>query len=233
MADPKRGSECMPSRGAVALTLGGQRMELLPAGGLWWPAERRLLVADAHLGHRGSTRSSVGVTNASTLARIADLLIATDAAELWILGDLFDASSTVLRSAVEAEWTAFRSTISEQRVCLVPGNHDRTASRWASRLDVELAGPLAVFGELTLVHDPDQSPEYRDTIAGHLHPGWRAPSAGGDWIPCFWLRGRCLVLPAISGLTSRAGLPVEASDRVWAFGGGELIEQSIEQSPNA
>jgi DNA ligase-associated metallophosphoesterase len=217
--------------GAVQLLFAGVELRLLPDGGVWWSDTRRLLVADVHLGFSGTAAAQPLIEHeAATLQRIARMLGGCPARELWVLGDLIH---TPCRgwSAVEDAWREFRGSYPELHVLLVPGNHDRGAADWSERLQVDVVSPLTTFGELSLVHDPEAAPEHRDTIAGHLHPTCSVSPHGPRRFPCYWLRGRCLILPAISALPGRRKTVPQPHDRVWAIVEDRLQEVSADPTP--
>jgi metallophosphoesterase superfamily enzyme len=61
-------------------------------------------------------------------------------------------------------------------------------------------------------------------IAAHLHP---AVSLGsGVKLPCFWVRGRSVVLPAFSRFTGGGRIEREAGDRVYAIADDRVIDVS-------
>src|ERR1700754_2046617 len=77
----------------VPFSFGGHDLLALPQGALFWPARRALLVADLHL-EKASwfARSGQMLPPYDTLATLTDLealAAATDAAEIWCLGDSF------------------------------------------------------------------------------------------------------------------------------------------------
>ena len=77
---------------ALDLLLGGEPVRLLADRALYWPARRRLLLADLHLGKADVFRAAgIALPRGGTghdLARLSALVDATHAASVWILGDV-------------------------------------------------------------------------------------------------------------------------------------------------
>ena len=101
-----------PSRSAVDLLIASEPMRLLADRALYWPARRRLLIADLHLGKGDILRAAgIAVPSGGTshdLARLGVLLRATGASQLWVLGDFLHGPR---QPRVEAVWRAFLDAI--------------------------------------------------------------------------------------------------------------------------
>lgn len=186
----------------VWLTLGGQSLQLLPQRALWWPAQRRLLVADVHLGKDQLFRQrGIGVPEGavnSDLQRLQSLLQAFPSAILTVLGDLVHA-----RPRSTDRWVLqlhdWLTQIGPARVEVVLGNHDRHMANLLEQWQIAHHARLDVAG-LQLRHAPDELSAAG--IAGHLHPGTRLRAAGQSLrLPVFWQRGEQLVLPAFGRFT--------------------------------
>ena len=92
---------------AIELMIAGERMCLLADRALYWPARRRLLIADLHLG-KGDVLRAAGIPVPSggtghDLARLGTLLETTGAGQLWVLGDFLHGPR---QPRVEALWRA-------------------------------------------------------------------------------------------------------------------------------
>jgi metallophosphoesterase superfamily enzyme len=72
-------------------------------------------------------------------------------------------------------------------------------------------------------------------LAGHLHP--RIDLRRGPdrlRLPCFWLRGEQLTLPAFAWFASHSAITREPGDRVFAIADDEVLElvpDRAERSP--
>lgn len=173
-------------------------LRLLADRAVYWPARRRLLVADLHLG-KGDVFRNAGIPvptggTSHDLARLGNLLRVTRADSLWILGDFLHGAA---HPAVLEAWDVFRRSQAELSVALVRGNHDRSLDPTRSGLD-ELADGVR-DGPFEFRHAPTSRTAGGHLLCGHVHPVARLPGVGRA--PIFWLRDQALVLPAFSRFT--------------------------------
>jgi len=213
----------------------GFEFYLLGDGGLWWPAQRMLLVADLHLGkeatfRRGGIAVPRGATE-STLSRVSCMLHRCKVDQLVILGDLFHARSA-LASDVQDSLDAFLGRHQTTHLMLVKGNHDESTGVLPRRWQIEIVpSPIACAG-ITLSHYPGTPlPSSQLCLAGHLHPALRfcdnlGPSGK---LPCFYFdhQACCLILPAAGRLTGTAVVRPRSGDRAWIIADGETIEMPV------
>ncbi|WP_425228709.1 ligase-associated DNA damage response endonuclease PdeM [Sphingomonas sp.] len=184
----------------VPFSFGGHALFALGQGALFWPARRALLVADLHL-EKASWFAGRGqmLPPYDTLATLADLealVVATDAAELWCLGDSFHDGEGCERLPGEARATLTALT-ARTRWTWITGNHDPVI---ADRCGGELAAEAVVDG-LVLRHEatPD---ERRPELSGHFHPKLRLTVRGRQVARrCFVATPSKLILPAFGALT--------------------------------
>ncbi|MCA1748197.1 MAG: phosphoesterase, partial [Sphingomonadales bacterium] len=90
----------------VRFSFSGHDLVALPQGALFWPARRALLVADLHF-EKASWFARFGqmlppYDSLATLADLEALAAATDARELWCLGDSFHDSQGCERLPAKA-----------------------------------------------------------------------------------------------------------------------------------
>ncbi|GAB3304245.1 ligase-associated DNA damage response endonuclease PdeM [Luteimonas notoginsengisoli] len=192
----------MPER--LDLLLAGEPMQALADRALFWPARRRLLLADLHLGKGNILRAAgIAVPSGGTgqdLARLDALLRHTGARSLWILGDFLHGAR---HAGVDAAWRALRDAHPDVEVAVVAGNHDRALAP-------------AAFGLASLPEDVRDGPfRFRHAplrrrqsngghvVCGHLHPVVRVPGLPGR-LPAFQLEAGQTVLPAFSMFTGGA-----------------------------
>ncbi|MGJ4803216.1 ligase-associated DNA damage response endonuclease PdeM [Luteimonas sp. SDU82] len=192
---------------ALDLEIAGEPVRLFADRALFWPARRRLLVADLHLG-KGDTFRAAGIAvptggTAHDLGRLAALLARSGARSLWILGDFLHARRN---AAVDAAWLAFREAHREVAFAVIPGNHDRALD--APAAGVERLPEGLVDGPFELRHAPPARYPSQHVLCGHVHPVLRLPGVGRH--PLFWLRPQMTVLPAFSAFTG--GHPVPRAD---------------------
>lgn len=178
---------------APLIRFGNQSFQPLPSGGLYWPDERTLLIADLHLekmssfARRGQLLPPYDTT--LTLRRLAADIASTGAEKVVALGDSFhrdEGTATLLdhdRALLDtltdlAEWT------------WLSGNHDPAPHELGGRCrnSMERLG-------LTLSHEPRRG--VAGLISGHLHPAARVMMNGRSVRrPCFVHDSRLMILPA-------------------------------------
>lgn len=204
------------------LVIAGEPMRALGDRALYWPARKRLLIADLHLG-KGQVFRRAGIAlpsggTAHDLARLATLVESTTAEELWILGDVLHgpAPQSGWRRRVD-EW---RGQHHHLRVAALAGNHDR-ALAGAGGLGFELLPDSVDDGPFQLRHDPHPH-QTLHVLCGHLHPVFKAPGTTRRW-PAFWLRAGMTVLPAFSQFTGGVEPDLATGEQLIVCVEGEAI----------
>ncbi len=210
--------------------VGGARLHLLAGKALWWPGQRTLLVADAHIGKAVSYRKlGVPVPEATTganLEAIDALLAVHDAQRIVFLGDLLHSRHAHDRAtlAAVASWRALRSRL---ELVLVRGNHDDRAGdpppSWGvSCVDEPFILPAAP--QLALCHHPQPRPGAY-VLAGHLHPCITV-GRGIDRLrlPCFHFGPSVGVLPAFGAFTGMHPIERACDDRVFVVADNAVHE---------
>jgi DNA ligase-associated metallophosphoesterase len=166
-----------------------------PAGALYWPDEKLLVVADLHL-EKGSAFAARGVLlppydTASTLARLARVLERYAPGAVIALGDSFHDGGGPERMS-DGDRAALRALQRGRDWVWIAGNHDPVP---AANVGGRFADALALRG-LTLRHEPSADLSMGE-IAGHLHPFARVARRGRAVSRrCFAGDGRRLVMPA-------------------------------------
>lgn len=121
-------------------------MRLLADRALYWPARRRLLVADLHLGKADTFRAAgIALPSGGTaldLGRLATLARSTGATSAWILGDVLHGRSDL--RAWRRAWHGFREATPALQIAVVDGNHDRALA--GAGLDLALLGDAVEEG---------------------------------------------------------------------------------------
>jgi DNA ligase-associated metallophosphoesterase len=166
-----------------------------PAGALWCPDQRTLLVADLHL-EKGSSLAGRGVflppyDSRATLAALADTIAAFQPARVIALGDSFhDAGGSARLS--DADRAALIGLQTGRDWLWLTGNHDPAPPLGCGG---ETAKSLELAGVM-LRHEPQSSPGAPE-IAGHLHPAAKVRLRGkAVRRRCFVTDGQRLILPA-------------------------------------
>jgi uncharacterized protein len=219
-----------PGAGPMSrIEVGGARLHLLAGKAAWWPAERTLLLADAHIGKAVSYRR-LGVpvpeaTTAGNLDAIDALLAAHDAERIVFLGDLLHSRHAHDRDtlAAVAAWRAQRMAL---ELVLVRGNHDDRAGdpppSWGVHC-VDEPFMLPTAPQLALCHHPKPI-DRAYVLAGHLHP-CTTVGRGIDRLrlPCFHFGASVGVLPAFGAFTGMHPIERTPGDRVFVVAEDRVV----------
>jgi uncharacterized protein len=172
----------------------------LANGGLWWPAEQMLLVADLHL-EKGSFFASHGqmlppYDTLETLTQLAHSIDMHKPAQVICLGDSFHDPRAFDRLHPETRLHLRRLT-REVEWTWITGNHDPEI---ASDLGGKSLAEKTV-GTILLRHEA-QPRECRAEISGHYHPKlWLRTRGRMVARRCFAQSPHKLVLPAFGTYT--------------------------------
>lgn len=178
----------------LAVTLAGAELWLLADKAVYYPAERSLLIADAHFGKAAAYRK-LGQpvphgTTQENLRRLDSLLNTYPCDHLIFLGDFLHAPESHAAGTLAAleQWRAERSTL---RITLIRGNHDKRAGDPPGYLDIDVVPEPLPLGPFALQHEPDPHPELH-VLAGHVHPVYRLYGRGRQSLrlACFYLGQR-------------------------------------------
>lgn len=217
--------------GTLAREIRGETLLLHPERALSWPARRMLVIADTHFG-KGSlfARNGIAVpggTDTLDLERINSLLLTTLSQRLLVVGD-FVHGQVAPSGEVAAELDAWIDALHPVQLCLVTGNHDRSAARgWQPR--VAWQGAVLQEGPFCFTHDVDQlSSVPMDTfrIGGHIHPvvAIGARTKRRLRVPVFWERPDALVLPAFGLFTGGYRIGSREGGRAFVAGAEQVME---------
>jgi DNA ligase-associated metallophosphoesterase len=197
------------------ISLAGVALVADPAGALYWPDQKLLVVADLHL-EKGSAFAARGVLlppydTAATLARLAGLLDRYAPRIVVALGDSFHDGGGPSRMA-DISRSALIALQRGRDWIWIAGNHDPDP---AENIGGRFADALAL-GALTFRHEPAPKP-CDGEIAGHLHPQARVARRGRAVSRrCFAGDGKRLVMPAFGAYAG--GLNVRDRAIVSVFG---------------
>ena len=174
-----------------------------PGGGVVWPAQRLLAVADLHL-EKGSAAAAKGCLlppwdSAATLDRLGTLLRRYRPATTVLLGDSFHDRQGAARLGA-AERARLAQFARHTELVWVLGNHDPAAP---ADLPGRAVAELAIAG---LVFRHQAQPGAQHEVSGHFHPKASIPARGATVSrPCFVAGSGRLILPALGAYTVRAG----------------------------
>ena len=201
----------------VRFSFSGHDLVALPQAALFWPARKALLVADLHF-EKASWFARFGqmlppYDSEATLADLEALATATDARELWCLGDSFHDSAGSERMSAKAR-EILASLTERLDWTWITGNHDEAISAdHGGRIIDE-----AEVDGLLLRHEADPA-ETRPELSGHFHPKLRIRLRGKSVSRrCFVATERKLILPAFGALTG--GLDASHPEIIRAVGLG-------------
>ena len=213
--NPATGSSLSRGRTDNTLTLRDVTLIADPAGALYWPAEKMLIVADLHL-EKGSAFAARGVLlppydTASTLARLARLVARYAPQCVVALGDSFHDEGGPARMS-DTDRVSLKALQVRRHWLWIAGNHDPHP---ANGVGGSFAEVLAL-DPFTFRHEPSSDP-CDGEIAGHLHPLARVARRGRAVSRrCFASDGRRLVMPAFGAYTG--GLNVRDRAIAMLFG---------------
>lgn len=184
----------------VPFSFGEHALYALAGGAVFWPARRALLVADLHF-EKASWFASFGqmlppYDSLATLADLTALVAATDAQEVWCLGDSFHDSQGCERLPDTAQ-AMLAALTSRTRWTWITGNHDPVILDRCGGIVVE---EVEVDG-LVLRHEASPA-DCRFELSGHFHPKLRLRVRGKHVARrCFIATPTKLILPAFGALT--------------------------------
>jgi len=193
--DQEEDSAAGRRRADHAVVVAGVALVADPAGALYWPDEKLLVVADLHL-EKGSAFAARGVLlppydTATTLARLSRLIERYTPRVVIALGDSFHDGDGPLRMA-GGDRVALAALQRGRDWIWIAGNHDPD-------LPGDIGGRFAEalgLGSLTFRHEPSERTNDGE-IAGHLHPVARVAQRGRAVSRrCFAGDGKRLVMPA-------------------------------------
>ncbi|WP_426167735.1 ligase-associated DNA damage response endonuclease PdeM [Sandarakinorhabdus sp. DWP1-3-1] len=204
---------------SVSLSFAGETLVPLACGGLHWPAQQALLVADLHF-EKGSAFARRGRflpphDSADTLACLIDALELTGANRVFCLGDSFHDAGGPARLP-DRPRAALRLLTQNLDWLWITGNHDDDAAgALGGRVMVE-----ARIGALTLRHEAvPGAPE--PELSGHFHPKVAIHIRGRRIVRrCFAVSATKMILPAYGAFTG--GLSVTDPAIGAALGGPAL-----------
>ena len=203
------------------LSICGKEFIADSSGGLYWPAEQALIVADLQL-QKGAPRDPH-----DTLTKLAQAIDRTHAATVICLGDgLHSPDAGVGAGPYDGIGTLAALMDSDDRDTLRMLQDERewiwitnaVAADWAAELGGHTIVELSVAG--LALRDAPRPAAVTHEIAGNLQPAARI-SLNGHMIrrPCFVGNGRRLILPAFSASTGGLNVLDRAFAPLFANGG--------------
>ena len=214
----------------IDVTLGETELQLHSGRAVFWPDRKALFVADTHLGKEATfRRHGIPVPRGSTdgtLNSLSALISEVDAQQLVVLGDLFHARSSLSRDVCQSMEAFFRRHASVE-FTLVRGNHDAHVGQLPASWPIDVVEPGMRMGSLVLTHEAcTPADDSTLVLCGHIHPGVSVGNAIESLgrMPCFWMRNRCLVLPAFGQFTGLHCVKPNKDARVWIVAEDDIVE---------
>ena len=210
----------------LAIQLAGAELWLLAEKAIYYPAERALLIADAHFGKAAAYRKlgqpvPHGTTD-DNLRRLDHLLEAYDCQQLIFLGDFLHAPESHATGTLEA-LEAWRARHAELSITLIRGNHDKRAGDPPAYLNIQVVPEPLLMGPFALQHEPDSHATHH-VLAGHVHPAYRLFGRGRQRLrlPCFYLQSHVSLLPAFGAFTGGMNIDRAENAEVYVVGDGAV-----------
>ena len=223
----------------MPLLFSGELFEPLACGGLYWPAQGLLLVADLHL-EKASHFATRGWPlppwdSEATLGRLEAAVAATGAQRLVALGDSFHDAGGPERLEAGVR-TRLKALAGQVEMIWVSGNHDGVVGAGLGGIAVEALS----LGGLVLRHEAAAG-EVRGEISGHYHPKLRIRHRGRMMRrQCFALGVSRLILPAYGSLAGGLDVDDPAYAGLFADGlealvceGGRILRFGVRPFTNA
>ena len=202
--------------------LAGETLWLMAQKAIYWPAQRCLLIADAHFGKAAAYRS-LGQpvpqgTTASNLQVLEGLLATLECERLIFLGDFLHGPGSHV-AATLTPLHAWRQRYPALRVTLIRGNHDQRAGDPPASLGFEVVDEPLLLGPFALCHEPEPLAGHH-VLAGHVHPVYRLQGRGRQSLrlPCFQLGSEVSLLPAFGAFTGGYPITPAAGSRIYVLG---------------
>ena len=184
----------------VPFSFAGHQFAVCPGGGLFWPAEGALLVADLHL-EKSSWFARFGqflppYDSHATLTALGRDVELSGATRLYCLGDSFHDRFGCDRLPSAAR-DLLNSLTSRVDWIWIVGNHDAGfIDHCGGRIEEECD-----IGGIILRHEADQD-DPRPEMSGHFHPKLRMSLRGRHVSRrCFVASASKLILPAYGAFT--------------------------------
>ena len=204
------------------LQFAGHELLLDPLGGLYWPAQRLLAVADLHL-EKGTAAAQSGSLlppwdTAITLDRLGRLLAKHRPLTVVALGDSFHDRYGFSRMALAdaARLLAWAEAID---FVWVLGNHDPAPAPGLAGLSTACWS----HGGLDFCHQARPA-HHGPELVGHHHPKASIPTRAGHVTrPCFVADDRRLMLPALGAFTGGLDVASPAIARLFPTGGRAFL----------
>lgn len=210
----------------VGFKFDGIELTFLREKAIWIQSLRILLLADLHFGKAAHFRKS-GIPipepiHDADLNQLKKLQDEYRPANTYFLGDLFHSDWNI-------QWEYFKQFLEHfptTEFHLVKGNHDILSPLAYRQSELKIHNEPLTLGSLILSHEPMEFiPEGHLNLCGHIHPGVRLTGKARQSvrIPCFYLSGLRLILPAFGNFTGLAMVKPKNGDQIWGITPEKII----------
>lgn len=201
----------------MIIEINNYQFTLLHERALFKNDERLLIIADIHLGKASHFRkegiSIPAKTQLKDYENLAKLFRRIEPLKVYFLGDLF-------HSSVNIDWQYFCDLVAQFpdiEFTLIKGNHDIIDKKLFSKICVQV---VDVIEDNAFVYSHDELkrvPKGKVNIVGHIHPGITLSGYARQSIklPCFYMEGNVVILPAFGTLTGLYSMVTNARSRVY------------------
>ena len=206
------------------ILFGNEEFILLAERAVLRTSDRTLLIADPHFGKATHFRQAgIPVSDdvfVNDLSRLDKLIDNYGVKRVIVLGDFFHSSHN-------SEWNRFSEWLTQSTLeewLIVPGNHDRHTRNEIHCDKCRVTVSHYEENGFIFTHEPCETE--LPSFCGHLHPGIKLYGKAHQSLrlPCFFINGNQMILPAFGSFTGLAiQRPVEG-DRVYAIAGQRVVE---------
>lgn len=212
-------------KGAILITIAGERLLLLPDKAIYLVDHRILLVSDLHIGKISHFRKhGIGIPHKAALdnfERLSLLVDSIDPLKVLFLGDLF-------HSTINSEWTLLKDFIrsrSDIEFVLILGNHDILDENVYQKSAIRTCLEYQI-GKIILTHEPLATiPDDTYNIYGHIHPAIKLRGRGKQSLrlPCYIFREKDGIMPAFGTFTGMYTINCKVTDQVFVIGDQQVL----------
>lgn len=193
----------------MELNLAGEKLLLSEDKIIYWSKQQTAFIADFHLGKTTHFRKSgIAVPMAiikTEIDRIKNVILKFRPKRIFFLGDLF-------HSDLNHEWNVFNNFLQQHptiEFILIKGNHDILKDVVYKLSHLKMEKEPFNLPPFVLSHHPVKKEKLNQeelNLCGHIHPGISIKGKGRTYLtlPCFYLEGSQMILPAFGRFTGLA-----------------------------
>ncbi len=213
-------------KGTQIIQIYKSEIHLLPEKAVFLPQSHSLLIADPHFGKAAHFRKA-GIpvsekVHTHDFLKIKTLIEKYDPKDIYFLGDLFHSDWNESWNDLEI----FAHYFAACQFHLIKGNHDILPEA-LYRSEIWKVHPESlVLGDFILTHEPMKIvPDGLFNFCGHIHPGISLYGSGRQrlTLPCYFLSGKQMILPAFGRFTGLFGMKCEKNDQAFAVTDKKVI----------